>query len=135
MVNALQRHAAVVVQKSLREGFGLTVTEAMWKGRPVLASAVGGIVDQIADGRDGVLLEDPSDLRAFAEALGGLLTDPGRAAALGAAGHDSVRARFLSIRHLIDYAALLESLGISPAPPSGNAHAREEAPDAAPRRR
>ena len=53
IVNALQRHAAVIVQKSLQEGFGLTVTEAMWKGRPVVASAVGGIVDQIDDGRDG----------------------------------------------------------------------------------
>ncbi len=61
MVNALQRHATIVVQKSLEEGFGLTVTEAMWKGRPVVASAVGGIVDQIDDGRDGLLLHDPPD--------------------------------------------------------------------------
>ena len=69
IVNALQRHAAVVVQKSLAEGFGLTVTEAMWKGRPVVASAVGGIGDQIEDGRDGILLSDPRDLDAFAGAL------------------------------------------------------------------
>ncbi len=62
MVNALQRHAAVVVQKSLAEGFGLTVTEAMWKWRPVVASAIGGIRDQIADGTDGLLLEDAQDL-------------------------------------------------------------------------
>ena len=62
IVNALQRHAAVVVQKSLVEGFGLTVTEAMWKGRPVVASKVGGIQDQITDGRDGLLVEDPYDI-------------------------------------------------------------------------
>ena len=60
IVNALQRHAAVVVQKSLVEGFGLTVTEAMWKGRPVVASKVGGIQDQITDGRDGLLVDDPA---------------------------------------------------------------------------
>src|SRR5262249_23309228 len=62
IVNALQRHAAVVVQKSLQEGFGLTVTEAMWKGRPIVASAVGGIQDQIVDGQHGLLVADPTDL-------------------------------------------------------------------------
>ena len=62
IVNALQRHASVVVQKSLAEGFGLTVSEAMYKSRPVVASAVGGIVDQISDGDTGVLLPDPHDL-------------------------------------------------------------------------
>ena len=61
IVNALQRHADVVVQKSLAEGFGLTVAEAMWKGRPVVATAVGGIPDQIEDGERGLLL-DPRDL-------------------------------------------------------------------------
>src|SRR5262249_18485853 len=55
IVNALQRHAAVVVQKSLQEGFGLTVTEAMWKGLPIIASAVGGVLEQIEDGRSGLL--------------------------------------------------------------------------------
>ena len=65
IVNALQRHAAVVVQKSLVEGFGLTVTEAMWKGRPVVASRVGGIQDQITDGRDGLLVDDPHDIEEF----------------------------------------------------------------------
>ena len=57
LVNALQRRATIVVQKSLVEGFGLTVTEAMWKGRPVVASGVGGITDQITDMVDGILLE------------------------------------------------------------------------------
>jgi trehalose synthase len=65
MVNALQRRADVIVQKSLAEGFGLTVAEAMWKARPVLASRVGGIQDQITHDRSGLLLDDPSDLAAF----------------------------------------------------------------------
>ncbi len=111
IVNALQRHATVVVQKSLEEGFGLTVAEAMWKGRPVLASAVGGILDQVDDGRDGVLLADPRDPDAFAEALGALLGDPERASVLGAAGHARVRDHLLTIRQLVDDARVLESLG------------------------
>ena len=65
IVNAVQRHAAVIVQKSLEEGFGLTVTEAMWKRRPVVASAVGGITDQIRDGVDGLLVHNPRDLAEF----------------------------------------------------------------------
>ncbi len=64
MVNTLQRHATVIAQKSLAEGFGLTVAEGMWKGRPVIGSAVGGIIDQIAEGT-GILLPDPADLAAF----------------------------------------------------------------------
>ena len=73
MVNALQRHARVVVQKSIAEGFGLTVAEAMWKGRPVVASRVGGIDEQIINGESGVLLDDPRDLRAFGRAIAELL--------------------------------------------------------------
>ncbi len=110
IVNALQRHAAVVVQKSLHEGFGLTVTEAMWKARPVLASAVGGIQDQIQDGVNGLLLKDPTDLDAFAACLRGLLLDPARAESLGAAARERVRERFLGVRHLLDYADLLQQL-------------------------
>jgi trehalose synthase len=67
IVNAVQRHATVVVQKSLV--VGLTVAEAMWKRRPVLASAVGGIQDQIRDGKDGLLVPDPRDLPGFARRL------------------------------------------------------------------
>ena len=69
IVNAIQRHSTVIVQKSLAEGFGLTVSEAMWKSRPVIASRVGGIVDQIVDGDSGVLVQDPADLREFGEAV------------------------------------------------------------------
>ena len=66
MVNALQRHATVIAQKSLAEGFGLTVAEGMWKGRPVIGSAAGGIIDQTAEGA-GILLPDPADLTAFGQ--------------------------------------------------------------------
>lgn len=110
IVNALQRQAAVVVQKSLREGFGLTVTEAMWKARPVVATATGGIADQIEDGVTGVLLPNPLDLKAFAASVGGLLADPERAEAIGAAAHESVRASFLEDRHTLQYVELFQHL-------------------------
>jgi len=110
IVNALQRHAAVVVQKSLREGFGLTVTEAMWKGRPVLASAVGGIQDQIVDGVHGLLLHDASDLETFALLLDNILSDPQLAAGLGQRARERVREEYLPLRHLRQYAQLLESV-------------------------
>src|SRR5262249_59430839 len=76
MINAIQRHARVIVQKSLAEGFGLTVAEGMWKGRPVVGSAVGGIVDQIAEGT-GLLLPDPADLATFGSQVRWLLDHPG----------------------------------------------------------
>ncbi len=98
IVNALQRHAAAVVQKSLAEGFGLTVAEAMYKATPVLASAVGGIGDQIVDGESGVLLEDPTDLDAFAEQLRGLLDDEPRRQQLGLGGRRRAIAEFLPNR-------------------------------------
>jgi glycosyltransferase involved in cell wall biosynthesis len=65
IVNALQRHAAVVVQKSFAEGFGLTVAEGMWKSRPVVGTAVGGIADQISSGEHGLLVDDPADLEVL----------------------------------------------------------------------
>ena len=107
IVNALQRHASVVVQKSLEEGFGLTVTEALWKARPVVASAVGGIRDQIVDGQSGLLLEDPRDLDGFGAALKRLLEDADLSSRLGAAGRERVRERFLGVRQLMHYAELL----------------------------
>jgi trehalose synthase len=110
IVNALQRRSDVVVQKSLAEGFGLTVAEAMWKSRPVVASGRGGIQDQIVDGESGVLLDDPEDLPAYAEAVLALLADGARAAAIGAAAHERVRTEFLGTRHLIQYLNLLEGL-------------------------
>jgi trehalose synthase len=113
VVNALQRHAAVVVQKSLAEGFGLTVTEAMWKARPVVAGAVGGIVDQVVDGETGLLV-DPDDLAAFGAAVGRLLDDPAEADALGRNGRRRAEQRFLGDRHLLDYATLLTELVVGP---------------------
>ncbi len=83
IVNAIQRHASVVVQKSLAEGFGLTVAEAMWKRQPVVASAVGGIVDQIEDGIHGLLVDDPTDLPAFGAAVESLLKGPRHGSAAG----------------------------------------------------
>jgi len=100
----------VVLQKSLREGFGLTVTEAMWKGRPVVASAVGGIVDQITDLVDGVLLRDPTEVRALGDALTTLFGDPELCKALGDAGRQTVYERFLGDRHLEAYVDLLRWL-------------------------
>src|SRR5205823_14637208 len=84
IVNAIQRRATIVVQKSLAEGFGLTVTEALWKQKPVLASAVGGIQDQIVHGQHGWLLADPRDPDEFAAALDRLLADRSRASRLAA---------------------------------------------------
>ncbi|HSE07357.1 MAG TPA: glycosyltransferase [Nocardioidaceae bacterium] len=110
LVNCLQRHASVVVQKSLVEGFGLTVTEAMWKGRPVIASAVGGIQDQIVDGVHGILVADPSDLDAFGAALARIFADDELAAKLGAAARERVVDQFLGDRHLIQYVELFASL-------------------------
>ncbi len=109
IVNAMQRHAALVTQKSLAEGFGLTVTEAMWKARPVVGSAVGGIVDQIVHGRTGMLVE-PHDLDAFASVLCSLLADHETAEELGTAARERVRDQFLGDRHLEQWAALLERL-------------------------
>jgi trehalose synthase len=110
IVNALQRHAAIVVQKSLEEGFGLTVTEAMWKARPMIGSAVGGIQEQIEDGVSGLLLKDPEDLAAFGGLLQQLLADRTRAKALGDAARERVRAEYLGLRQLMQHAALLERL-------------------------
>jgi trehalose synthase len=107
IVNALQRHAEVVVQKSLREGFGLTVAEAMWKERAVLASAVGGIQDQIEDGVSGLLLPDPCDLPGFGDRLRRLLDDAQLRKQLGARARERVRERFLGVHSLLRYAEVV----------------------------
>jgi trehalose synthase len=107
IVNALQRHAHIVAQKSIAEGFGLTVAEAMWKGRPIVASRVGGIGEQIVDGESGVLLDDPRDLAAFGRAIADLLADPQRGERFGRAARERVRDRFLSVRSLLDYLAVI----------------------------
>ena len=115
MVNAIQRHATVIVQKSLAEGFGLTVAEGMWKGRPVVGSAVGGIRDQIAPGT-GVLLPDARDLASFGMEIRALLDRPEVADRMGAAAHAYIRENYLGDIHLLRYAQLFGSLlGAAPA--------------------
>jgi trehalose synthase len=110
IVNAIQRHASVIVQKSLAEGFGLTVAEALWKRKPVVASAVGGIVDQIEDETHGLLVEDPADLGAFGAAVESLLRDREHAAELAESGRTRVLDEFLGDRHLEHYGALFAQL-------------------------
>jgi trehalose synthase len=106
-INAFQRCADVVVQKSVREGFGLTVSEALWKGRPVVGGRAGGIVIQIRDGFDGYLV---SSVEECASRVIDLLADPVGSAALGAQGAEHVRANFLATRELEDWLRLLTDL-------------------------
>ena len=110
IVNALQRHSAIVVQKSVQEGFGLTVAEAMWKSRAVVATAVGGIRDQVTDGETGVLLDDPHDLRRFGGAVKALLDDPVRRERLGRNAREHVRKNFLINRHARQYFELVAAV-------------------------
>jgi trehalose synthase len=106
IVNALQRRADIVVQKSLAEGFGLTVAEAMWKARPVVGSRVGGIQDQIESGTSGVLVE-PQDLAGFGEALTALLQDRSGALEMGKRAHRRVANEYLAPCHLARYLELV----------------------------
>jgi trehalose synthase len=110
IVNALQRRSTVVVQKSLAEGFGLTVAEAMWKARPVVGSRIGGIQDQIVHGRSGLLVDDPSDLRKFGRAVMRLLNDEDAAERMGQQARARVRSKFLATRHLLQWLELFERL-------------------------
>ncbi|HEU4706212.1 MAG TPA: glycosyltransferase [Solirubrobacterales bacterium] len=110
MVNAIQRRADVVVQKSIAEGFGLTVAEAMWKRRPVVASRVGGIQDQVVDGETGYLVDDPRDLAACARAIERVLADPEQARAMGEAARQRVIDNYLAVHRLREYVDLLAAL-------------------------
>jgi trehalose synthase len=109
IVNALQRRASVVVQKSLAEGFGLTIAEAMWKERPIVASRVGGIQDQIVDGESGLLVE-PTDLAAFGRAVVTLLADIPYGATLARAAHRRCLREYLAPKHLSRYVQLFHAL-------------------------
>jgi len=110
IVNALQRWSEVIVQKSLAEGFGLTVSEAMWKARPVVASRIGGIQDQIDHERSGILLDDPTDLQAYAGAVTHLLSEPRVARQMGDAAMRRAYEHFLTDRHLKQYLELFSRL-------------------------
>ncbi|HEV8560490.1 MAG TPA: glycosyltransferase [Actinophytocola sp.] len=107
LVNAIQRAADVVVQKSLAEGFGLTVTEAMWKSRIVVASAVGGIREQITHGQDGLLVDDPHDEAAFGALLAAAAGHASRGSPLGARAHRRVLRDYLPDREIVTTARLL----------------------------
>ena len=106
LVNALQRRAAVVLQKSLREGFGLTVTEAMWKGTPVIGGNVGGIRYQIEDGVNGFLV---SSVEEAAERIVQLLKDEALRSQMGTRAKETVKERFLMTRLLEQYLDLFSS--------------------------
>jgi trehalose synthase len=107
-VNAFQSHSDVVLQKSTREGFGLTVTEAIWKARPFIGGAVGGIPLQVTDGETGFLV---STVEECAQRALEILADPGLGKRLGRAGKEAVRQRFLMPRLLRDWLELFEQLG------------------------
>jgi len=109
LVNALQRAAAVVVQLLRKEGFGLTVSEAMWKETPVVAANVGGIPMQIEDGNTDFLIE-PQDYDAAAERILKILRDPNLGAKLGSNGKKHVHANFLMPRLLLDWLELLSEM-------------------------
>ncbi len=111
LVNAVQRASTVIVQKSIREGFCLAVTEALWKGKPVVGSNVGGIPIQIQDGENGYLV-DPGDTEGFADRIAEILKDPADAKRIGENGRETVRNKFLTTRLLMDYMDLLKDIMI-----------------------
>jgi trehalose synthase len=118
-VNAFQSQADVVVQKSTREGFGLTVTEALWKARPFVGGNVGGIPLQVENGISGYLVDSPE--RCAARCLD-ILQDPSLGKALGRRGKEHVRRHFLTPRYLRDYLQIFaEQLGVSAAEPPASA--------------
>jgi len=109
LVNAIQRFSSVIIQKSTREGFCLSVTEALWKGTPVVASNVGGIPIQIEEGKNGFLLK-PTDNEGFADRIIHLLKNPEERKNLGQHAKETVRQKFLITRLLSDYLYMLNSI-------------------------
>jgi trehalose synthase len=109
VINAIQRASSVVVQKSLKEGFAITVSEALWKKTPVVASNVGGIPSQVIDGKNGFLLH-PTDYQGFADKIIYLLNNSKKAEEMGKFGKQYVKDNFLITRHLSDYIQLFKEL-------------------------
>jgi trehalose synthase len=109
LVNAIQRFSTLVVQNSIREGFCLAVTEASWKGKPIVATNVGGIPLQIRDGEEGFLV-DPHERGKFAERVIEILSNPSLAREMGDKGNERVRKHYLIPRLLSDYLDLLNEL-------------------------
>jgi trehalose synthase len=109
LVNCLQRASYVVIQKSLKEGFGLTVAEALYKGTPVVASKVGGIPLQVLDGVNGFLCS-PNDLKGFSDSVIKLLKDEKLRDTLGKAGKEHVKKNFLITRLMLDWLHLMNKV-------------------------
>ncbi len=109
LVNSIQRFSSVIIQKSIKEGFCLSVTEALWKGKPVIASNVGGLPAQIEDGKSGFLLE-PNDIEGFADRIIHILKNPDEGKNLGENAREYVREKFLVTRLLSDYLDMLNSI-------------------------
>jgi trehalose synthase len=110
IVNALQRHASIVTQKSVAEGFGLTIAEAMLKGTPVVGTAVGGIVHQVIDGETGRLIADPTDLAGFGAALCEILDEDDLRRRLGEGARARTLETHLGDTHLVQWLRVIESL-------------------------
>ena len=109
LVNAIQRFSTVIIQKSVKEGFGLVVTEALWKGKPVVAGNVGGIPQQIKDGENGFLV-DPRNYKDCADRVIKLLKDPKLSQRMGQRARESVKEKFLTTRLVSDYLDLLSEV-------------------------
>lgn len=109
VINALQRASSVIVQKSVKEGFAITVSEALWKGTPVVASDVGGIPSQVINGKNGYLV-NPKDYAGFAEKISYLIKKPRVAEEMGKIGKMHVKNNFLITRHLSDYLRLMKKV-------------------------
>ena len=120
-VNAFQRAADVVMQKSIREGFGLVISEALWKGKPVVAGEVGGIPMQLMHGDAGWLANSTAE---FARDVGTLLEDPALGERVGKIGREHVRENFLTTRLLADYLKLMHKMGSRAARPSNGPGSR-----------
>jgi trehalose synthase len=106
-LNVFQRAASVVLQRGLRKGFGLWVSDALWKSKPVVVGPAPGLLKQVIDGRTGLVAENDEQ---FEDAISRLIADPALSARLGAAGHDHVADHFLITRYLRDYVQMLDGL-------------------------
>jgi trehalose synthase len=116
IINALQRRADIITQKSIKEGFGLTISEGMLKGKPVVAPGVGAIGEQVIDGRTGLLVADPCNLQGFGLAVRRLLDEPGLGEQLSAGAVEHCTRHFLIDRQLAEYARFYAHL-ITSQPP------------------
>ena len=124
MVNALQRCSTVVVQNSLREGFGLPATEAMWKGVCVVGTRACGLRNQIRSGIDGILIQDPQDPGEIARRLAGILQEARKRDYMARNGQQRVHQEFLIFKQLCDWLRVLSTCAM--APPRRHGSPQEE---------